>query len=229
MYNSFSQFEKNIGHKFANINLLVEALCHKSYINESKDGIKSYERLEFLGDSILGVIVSNYIFDNYPRLPEGELTKLRASVVCETTLADVARKLDAGKYVLMSKGESMTGGSDKDAMLCDVFEAVVAAIYLDSGMDSAKRFVLDNLTEIIDNHAADGDVVNNYKSVLQEYVQQKGGSVGYKLHSEDGPEHCREYTFGVYINGNCVAEGTGTSKKKAQQAAAKLAAQKYCK
>lgn len=229
MYNSFSQFEENIGHKFANINLLAEALCHKSYINESKDGIKSYERLEFLGDSILGVIVSSYIFDNYPRLPEGELTKLRASVVCETTLADAARKLDAGRFVLLSKGEAMTGGRDKDAMLCDVFEAVVAAIYLDSDMDSATRFVMDNLTEVIDSHAADSDTTNNYKSSLQEYVQQKGGRVDYRLHSEDGPEHCREYTFGVYINGECIAEGTGTSKKKAQQAAAKSAVRKYCK
>jgi ribonuclease-3 len=229
MYNSFSQFEKNIGYKFTDIKLLAEALCHKSYINESKDGIKSYERLEFLGDSILGVIVSNYIFDNYPRFPEGDLTKLRASVVCETALSDVSRKLDAGRYVLLSKGEDMTGGRDKDAMLCDVFEAVVAAIYLDGGMDSAKAFVLDNLTEVIDSHAADADVINNYKSSLQEYVQHNGGCVEYRLHSEDGPEHCREYTFGVYVNGECVAEGSDTSKKKALQAAAKIAAKKYCK
>lgn len=229
MYNSFSQFEKNIGHKFANIKLLAEALCHKSYINEASESIKSYERLEFLGDSILGVIVSNYIFDNYPDFPEGELTKLRASVVCETTLADISRKLDAGSFVLLSKGEDMTGGRDKDAMLCDVFEAVVAAIYLDSDMEGAKRFVLDNLTDVIENHATDADVVNNYKSALQEYVQQSGGRVEYRLHSENGPEHSREYTFGVYINGKAVAEGNGTSKKKAQQAAAKSAVQEYCK
>ncbi len=229
MDNSFSQFEKSIGHKFANINLLVEALCHKSYINECKKSANSYERLEFLGDSILGVIVSAYIFDNYPHLPEGELTKLRAAVVCEATLANAARNLDAGRYVLLSKGEAMTGGSDKDALLCDVFEAVVAAIYLDSDMDSAKRFVLENLADVIDSRGGDADVGNNFKSSLQEYVQQKGGTVEYRLHSEEGPEHCREYTFGVYINGECIAEGAGTSKKKAQQSAARCAVEKYCK
>ncbi len=221
-----AEFEKTLGHSFKDINLLTNALCHKSYINECKTGINSYERLEFLGDSVLGVIVSAYIYDNYPKLPEGELTKLRASVVCETTLADVARRLGAGRYILLSRGEAMSGGSDKDAILCDVFEAVVAAIYLDSDMETARRFVLDNLTHIIDDHAANADEVNDYKTVLQEQVQQHGGRVEYKLLSESGPDHCKQYHFGVYIDGRCVAEGDGGSKKKAQQSAAKNAIQK---
>ena len=221
-----SEFEKTIGHKFKNPGLLADALCHKSYINESKVKINSYERLEFLGDSVLGVIVSRYIYDNYPKLPEGELTKLRASVVCEATLSDAARRLDAGRYILLSRGEAMSGGSDKDAILCDVFESVVAAVFLDSGMEQARTFVLDNLSAIIDNHAANIDDVSDYKTTLQETVQQTGGSVDYRLNSESGPDHQKRYCFGVYVNDKCIAEGTGASKKKAQQNAAKQAISK---
>jgi len=227
MKNDFAMLQKQLGYKFKNVRLLEQALCHKSYINESTRDISSYERLEFLGDSVLSVVVSRYIYDNYSSFPEGELTKLRASVVCENTLSDVARKLRIGDWLLLSKGEKQSGGSDKSAILCDVFESIIAAIYLDSDMDQAKQFILDNLKDIIIEQAKLGNDSNDYKTNLQELVQQRGHDVDYRIISECGPDHAREYEAAVYINNKLIATGTGTSKKKAQQVAAKNAIIKY--
>ncbi len=223
MKSNLAQLEQTLGYKFKNPKLLNEALCHKSYINESDGKIKSYERLEFLGDSVLGVVVSRYIYDNYASFPEGELTKLRATVVCERSLSQMARSLNIGEYIYLSKGEMQSGGADKDAILCDVFEAVIAAIYLDSNMENARTFILNNLADIIQKQAQLGSDLNDYKTALQEIVQQDGGTVEYKIVSESGPDHAKQYEAAVYVNGRSVALGNGGSKKKAQQDAAKKA------
>lgn len=213
--------EKNLGYTFKNKKLLTTALCHKSYINEAKDGqTNSYERLEFLGDSVLGVIVSRYIFDNFATFPEGKLSRLRASVVCEESLAQVARSLDIGSYIILSNGERACGGGDKDAILCDVIEAVIAAMYIDADMETAEDFVMKILKDIIDTHAALHGDNTDYKTLLQEKVQQDGGTVTYEILSESGPDHSKSYTAGVYVNGELVAQGEGASKKKAHQSAA---------
>ena len=227
MKNNFAKLQEQLGYKFKNISLLEQALCHKSYINESKSKISSYERLEFLGDSVLSVVVSRYIYDNYSSFPEGELTKLRASVVCESTLSEAARKLCIGDWLLLSKGEKQSGGNNKSAILCDVFESIIAAIYLDSDMNFAKQFILDNLKDIIAEQARLGNDSNDYKTNLQELVQQRGYGVDYKIISECGPDHAREYEAAVYVDGDYVASGVGTSKKKAQQVAAKNALIKF--
>lgn len=223
MKSNLAQLEQKLGYKFKNPKLLTQALCHKSYINESDGSIKSYERLEFLGDSVLGVVVSRYIYDNYASFPEGELTKLRAAVVCERSLSQLARNLNMGEYIYLSKGEMQSGGADKDAILCDVFEAVIAAIYLDSNMEKARTFILNNLADIIQKQAQLGSDLNDYKTTLQEIVQQDGGTVEYKIVSESGPDHAKQYEAAVYVNGSRVALGSGGSKKKAQQDAAKNA------
>jgi ribonuclease-3 len=147
--------------------------------------------------------------------------------VCENTLSDVARKLNIGAWLLLSKGEKQSGGDDKNAILCDVFESVVAAIYLDSDMSRARQFILDNLKDIIIKQANLGNDSSDYKTNLQELVQQRGHEVEYKIISESGPDHAREYEAAVYINGELVATGDGTSKKKAHQSAAKNALVKY--
>ena len=223
------ELEKKLGYTFKNKRLLTTALCHKSYINEAKDdNIRSYERLEFLGDSVLGVVISRYIFENFKSFPEGKLSRLRASVVCEDSLADIARKLDIGGHIILSNGERSSGGADKDAILCDVFEAVIAAIYLDSDdMDVVEGFVLSNLKDITDAHAAMQEDNVDYKTLLQEKVQQKGSVVTYESLSESGPDHSKNYVAGVYIDGKMTAQGSGASKKKAQQSAAGKALEFY--
>ncbi len=223
MKSNLAELEQKLGYKFNNSRLLQEALCHKSYVNESYPGTKSYERLEFLGDSVLGVVVSRYIYDNYTSFPEGELTKLRASVVCERTLSQVARSLDIGRFILLSKGELQSGGADKDAILCDVFEAIIAAIYIDGNMESAASFVMNNLCDVIKCQAEAGSDINDYKTALQELVQQKGGTVEYKIVAETGPDHAKQYEAEVCAFGKSIARGVGASKKKAQQDAAKKA------
>lgn len=213
--------EKNLGYIFKDKKLLTTALCHKSYINESKGSdAQSYERLEFLGDSVLGVIVSRYIYENFSAFPEGKLSKLRASVVCEDTLSEIARSLDVGKYIILSNGERSSGGSGKPAILCDVVEAIIAAIYLDGGMKTAESFVMKILKDSIDTHAKMHGDNTDYKTLLQERVQSSGGTVTYEILSESGPDHCKSYIAGVYINGSLVAKGEGASKKKAQSRAA---------
>ena len=223
MKNDFAMLQKQLGYKFKNVRLLEQALCHKSYINETADNDNSYERLEFLGDSVLGVVVSRYIYDNYASFPEGELTKLRASVVCEDSLSKLARKLNLGEYIYLSNGERHSGGADKDAILCDVFESVIAAIYLDSNMEKAQEFILNNLEDVIKDHAKHRNSTTDYKTTLQEFVQQTGGKVEYKIVSESGPDHDKQYDVVVYVNGKKTATGRGHSKKKAQQDAAKNA------
>ncbi len=211
--------ETAIGYRFSNITLLQNALTHSSCANERwHDSLKSNERLEFLGDSILGMVVAEYLYRNYPNRPEGELTRMRADMVCETSLAKIAHGLSLGSHMLLGHGEEQGGGRDRASILADAVESVIAAMFLDSGMESARtfidRFVLCNVPET--------NLVNaDYKTALQEKVQQKKNQVlSYELTGESGPDHDKHFAVRVLLNGEPLGWGEGTSKKRAEQAAA---------
>ncbi len=213
---------KKLDYEFKNVSLLTNALTHSSFLNEAhKKNVKSNERLEFLGDSVLGLTVSEYIFKNYPKYPEGELSKIRAAVVCEASLAKVAEKLDIGKYMSFSKGEKLSGGDKKPSVLSDAVESVIAAIFLDGGMEPAKRFVLTHLESQIKEAAKYGGDDEDYKSRLQEYAQSVGKTVSYEILSQIGPDHNAQFEACVNIDGVMKAKGIGSSKKKAEAAAAR--------
>ncbi len=216
--------EARLGYKFSNISLLLGALSHSSYANEHyHDGLKSNERLEFLGDSILGMVVAEYLYRNFPDRPEGELTRMRADMVCETALASIARTLELGSHLLLGKGEEAFGGRERPSILADAVESVIAASYLDGGMDAARgiinRFVLSDVP-VTRMHNVD------YKTALQERVQQKKNQLlSYRPLGEQGPDHHKEFMVEVLLNGKVAGTGSGTSKKRAEQAAAKAAMQ----
>ena len=220
-----NELEKAIGYQFRNITLLQNALSHSSYANERwHDSLKSNERLEFLGDSILGMLVADYLYRNFPDRPEGELTRMRADMVCEKALAVVANSLDLGKHLLLGKGEEQGGGRNRDSILADAVESVIAACYLDGGMDAAvqfiQKFILVNVP-VTKLHNAD------YKTALQELVQQKKNQVlAYRLVGESGPDHDKEFQVELTLNGDVVGTGIGSSKKRAEQAAARAAMEK---
>ena len=214
------ELEKTIGYKFKDRKLLKIALTHSSYANESGGRLHSYERLEFLGDSVLGVITSDYIFKNFPNLPEGELTKLRASLVCERQLFEFAKNLELHKYIKLSRGERHSGGENRPSILADVFEAICAAIYLDSGMEEVRKFVLSNIVPAIKHPKT--VVMKDYKTELQEIIQKNPEeTIEYVLVGESGPDHDKRFTIEAKINNNVVGRGTGKSKKQAEQQAAK--------
>lgn len=219
--NDFLTLQERIGYKFKNTELLKRALTHTSYANETGgDHNLSNERLEFLGDSVLGVITAEDFFMNYRNLPEGELTKLRAATVCEKALCEYAKDIDLGSFILLGRGEIVTGGSERPSILADAFEALIAAIYLDGGMDAAKGFVLKYIEKAAKEHRGFKD----YKTMLQEVVQKNPGEiVEYVLVKETGPDHDKRFEVEVHLNSNVIGRGTGTSKKKAEQAAAKEA------
>ena len=212
------ELEEHIQYVFKDKALLKQALSHSSFVNELKTtGMESYERLEFLGDAVLELISSEFLFNEYKDMPEGKLTKLRASIVCEYTLSSVSRMLHLGEYVLLSKGEDMTGGRNRDSILCDLFESVLGAIYLDGGMDPAEKYVKTFLLTDIEHKSLFYDA----KTTLQEMVQKDGkGIVTYDEVSESGPDHNKSYVMAVYVDGKKLAEGSGSSKKNAQQMAA---------
>lgn len=215
------EFCKVLGYDFKNIAYLRTALTHSSYANERK-GIVCNERQEFLGDSVLSIIVSDYIYKHCPELPEGELTKLRASLVCEKTLASYARSIDLGNHLLLSRGESKSGGRNRPSILADAFESVIAAIYLDGGMKNARKFVLSFVVKDIKNHKTKR--FNDYKTRLQEIVQKNPEEkISYVLTGESGPDHDKHFTVEVHLNSNIVGKGGGRSKKEAEQQAAREA------
>lgn len=216
------QLEKNIGYVFKNKKYLNIALTHSSYSNEASGKIKSYERLEFLGDSVLSIITSDYIFRHCPEFPEGELSKLRASLVCEKTLCGFSKTLDVGKHLKLSKGEKRSGGEKRASILADVFESITAAIYLDGGMENAKKFVLKFIVPEIKNpHIRN---TRDYKTDLQEIVQQNPeDKIEYVLVGESGPDHDKSFIVEVLLDENVIGRGTGKSKKEAEQKAAKEA------
>lgn len=215
---TLEELEKRIGYHFQNISLLKQAITHSSYMNEQK--IKKagdYERLEFLGDAVLELISSEFLFRTHPDLPEGELTKMRASMVCEPSLAFCARDLDLGNFLLLGKGEEGTGGRERDSITSDSMEAVIGAIYLDGGMAPAKAYI----ERFILNDLEDKQLFYDSKSNLQEIVQGKlKKNVVYKLIEECGPEHNKLFRVKVYMDTEELGEGTGRTKKAAEQQAA---------
>ena len=216
------ELQKAIGYQFKNPALLEQALTHTSYANEvCKNGLMSYERLEFLGDSILGFTTADYLVSAFPQMHEGGLTKLRADLVCETSLAQTAENLGLGSYLRLGRGEEAGGGRTRVSIIADVVEAIIAAIYLDGGLTAAKRFIY---THVLVDTKARIRLNTDYKTVLQEQVQQKKDqSLVYELTGESGPDHDKQFTVRVLLNGAEVGSGTGTSKKRAEQAAAREA------
>lgn len=216
--NNLKEIETIIGYEFKNDALLTQAMTHSSYANERKiNKIMNYERIEFLGDAILEGIVSQYLYENYPKKSEGELTKLRASLVCEHTLSVCAKEMQLGEMVLLSKGEELTGGRKRPSILCDLFEALLGSIYLDGGIEPAKAYVNRFLLQDIEKKTLFYDA----KTSLQELVQGSNmGDLAYELIETKGPDHNREYVTRVMIGGRDIAHGTGTSIKSAEQMAA---------
>ncbi len=216
------EFQKRIGYSFKNTDLLYQALSHSSFSNDCKNHNKSNERLEFLGDSVLSIIVAKHLFETYTDIPEGKLTKLRASLVCEKALFEFAKKVDLGEVLFIGKGEEATGGRERPSILADAFEAVIAAIFLDGGMECATKFVMQFIPKKIDiNNIA---VLNDYKTALQEIIQQnKEEKIEYHLVEESGPDHNKKFTVQVNLNSNVIGQGVGRSKKQAEQNAAKEA------
>ena len=214
--------EKAIGYSFKNVMLLQNALTHSSYANECwHNSLKSNERLEFLGDSILGMVVAEYLYHRFPERPEGELTKMRADMVCEQALAAIAQKLELGKHLLLGNGEEQTGGRGRASILADAVESVIAASFLDGGMEAAKsfveKFVLCDVPEKTMHNV-------DFKTALQEQVQRKRDQVlVYRLTGESGPDHDKCFAVEVTLNGKVIGTGIGSSKKRAEQAAAKAA------
>ena len=214
--------EAAIGYKFHNISLLQNALTHSSYANERwHNSLLSNERLEFLGDSILGMLVAEYLYRNFPDRPEGELTRMRADMVCETTLAAVANTIHLGDHLLLGHGEEQGGGRSRDSILADAVESVIAASFLDGGMEAALRFIQRFIlvqVPVTKLHNAD------YKTQLQELVQQKRNQVlAYSLVAASGPDHDKHFVVEVALNGTIVGKGQGSSKKRAEQNAARNA------
>lgn len=212
--------EKQIGYTFQNKSLIETALTHSSYANEMKHGTKYNERLEFLGDAVLSIIVSDYLFNKF-HLPEGELTKLRASLVCEKTLHLFAQHIALGDYLRLGRGEEMTGGRERPSICADAFEAVIAAIYLDGGIEAARSFVLPFAIGMLEEHATP---FKDYKTLLQEIIQQNPEEkLQYVLVEESGPDHDKRFVVEVHLNSNVIGQGVGRSKKEAEQQAAQKA------
>ena len=214
--------EEKIGYEFSNPGLLHRALSHSSYANENKLEGGSNERLEFLGDAVLSIIVSEHIFKYYTHLPEGDLTKIRASLVCEKALSGFAREINLGDALLLGKGEQNNGGSSRPSILCDAFVSLIAAIYLDGGIEPASKFVLHFVERELKNH--NQGAFNDYKTTLQEVIQKNPEEkVEYVLIDESGPDHDKRFTVDVMLNTNRIGRGIGRSKKEAEQLAAKEA------
>ncbi len=217
-----SPLQEAIGHEFADISLLENALTHSSYANERwHNSLKSNERLEFLGDSILGMMVADHLYRNFPDRPEGELTRMRADMVCEQSLARIAGRIGLGEYLRLGHGEEQGGGRSRNSILADAVESVIAACYLDGGYGAAlafvRAFVLSDIP-VVSYHNAD------YKTALQERVQQKKHqTLSYHLTDETGPDHDKRFQVEVRLNGKTIGTGSGTSKKRAEQNAAQAA------
>ncbi|MGG5252980.1 ribonuclease III [Neobacillus sp. SM06] len=222
----FKNFQQSIGISFADEKLLIQAFTHSSYVNEHRrKPYEDNERLEFLGDAVLELTVSQFLFKKYPMMSEGELTKLRAAVVCEPSLVSFAHELGFSQYILLGKGEELTGGRERPALLADVFEAFIGALYLDKGIEKVTEF-LEKVVFPKINAGAFSHVMD-FKSQLQELVQRDGmGSLEYRVLQEKGPAHNREFVSRVSLNGEELGVGTGKSKKEAEQHAAQKAMEK---
>lgn len=212
-------FQERIGYHYLDESKLIQALTHRSYVNELKvnTGVQHNERMEFLGDAVLELVVSDYLYLKFDEKSEGKLTKLRASLVCEPSLAACARAIGIGECMCLGKGEALTGGRERDSILSDAFEAVIGSIYLDSGMEAARRFITEKMLDQLH----DIGLFVDSKSRLQEYVQNhSAGELYYELIRTDGPDHKKQYTVQVIWNDRRLAVGCGSSKKSAEQDAA---------
>ena len=215
------ELEAQIGYQFQTPRYLDIALTHSSYANEMKKNLSSNERQEFLGDAVLSIIVSDYLFHTF-HLAEGDLTKLRAALVCERSLDEFAREIHLGEYLKLGRGEEMMGGRERPSILADAFEALLAAIYLDGGMEQAKKFVLHFITEALEHR--DDLAFHDYKTMLQEIIQKNPEErLSYVLVEESGPDHHKEFVVELHLNSNLIGTGRGGSKKSAEQAAAREA------
>lgn len=219
---NLENFEKIIDYTFKDKNLLTQALSHSSYANEKKRPGGSNERLEFLGDSVLSIVVSEYLYTHLTNIAEGELTKLRASLVCEKSLHIFAQEINLGEYLLLGKGEENTGGRERSSILADAFEAVIAAIYLDGGFEAVSRHILRFIPKDLNDQK--NAAFHDFKTILQEIVQKNPEEkVEYILVGEEGPDHNKRFVVEVCLNSNVIGKGTGKSKKEAEQMAAKEA------
>ena len=221
------ELEKKLGYTFRDPELLRAALYHSSYANEHRsEGIRSNERLEFLGDAVLGFVSAEHLFKKHPELPEGDLTRIRAALVCEESLHEVAQSLDLGSHLLLGKGEEQGGGRCRPSILADATESVFAAVYLDGGITAASelihRVLLDvEREEVVEERRRD------YKTLLQEHIQRKAGQeLTYCMVREEGPDHAKTFVTEVRLNGTAIGEGSGHSKKESEQMAAKSALEK---
>ena len=219
-------FEKKLGYAFKDINLLNKSLTHKSYANENGRSLKNNERFEFLGDSVLDLLVSEHMVRKYPQYAEGQLSKIRAAVVNETCLAEVAGSMGLGEYILLGNGENLSGGREKSSILANAFEAVAGGIFSDSGLESATRVFLPYLDKKITAYAGTGQF-KDFKSELQEFTQLKRGCVpAYNIIRESGPDHEKLFEVDVMIGDEYMGGGKGKTKKEAEQLAAKTALEK---
>ena len=218
------KLEEKLGYTFRDRSLLENALTHSSYANENKSlGLQSNERLEFLGDSVLGMVTADYLFRTHPDLPEGDLTRTRAALVCEGSLVEVAHQLELGSYLKLGKGEDAGGGRERPSIVADAVEAVLAAVYLDGGIGSARKIIQKFILDREEEKGGSRD----YKTALQELVQRESGQVlTYRLIGSNGPDHAKVFQVEVDLNGAPVGGGEGHSKKVAEQNAAKAAIEK---
>lgn len=219
---TIKEIEENLGVCFNNSNLIKTALTHSSFANQFKDA-EYNERLEFLGDSVLQLCITEYLFNNFKNKSEGELTKIRSLIVCENSLYEIAKKLNLGNYIRMSKGEELTGGRERISIQADSVEAVIAAVYLDKGIGFVRDFILLHFEDII-HKAINNEIILDFKTKLQELLQKDGEiSIQYELTKYDGPPHRRKFFTNVIIDKKVMGEGSGYSKKEAEQNAAKQA------
>lgn len=221
---TIDQLENKIGYSFIDKNIIATAITHSSYANEKKAKKLRYnERIEFLGDSVLSLVISEYLFTKYPNLPEGELTVTRAKIVCESSLSQCAKNIELGRYLLLGKGEELSGGRHKASVLSDAFEALIGAMYIDGGFETAKGFILKYMEQIIKSCVA-GKVLYDFKTQLQELIQQNGDQhISYHVINESGPDHNKTFETEVRINNDILGKGSGHSKKESEQNAARNA------
>ncbi len=221
---NINEFEQKIDYTFKNKKNIILALTHSSYANENRsEKLKSNERLEFLGDAVLNIIISETIYGRYSNLSEGQLTKVRANIVCEQSLVKCSNNIEIGKYLLLGKGEDLSGGRTRISILSDAFEAVIGAIYIDGGMKNAKKFILQQMEHLIKDSVS-GIIFLDYKTQFQEVIQKDGEKkISYEIIEENGPDHDKEFVVQVKVMDRVVGKGRGKSKKEAEQAAAKAA------
>ena len=217
----YRDFEKVIGYQFINTEYLTIALTHSSYANETREPVQNNERQEFLGDAVLSIVVSDYLFNRF-HLAEGDLTKLRAALVCEKGLFSMAQKIGLGKQLRLGRGEELMGGRERPSVVSDAFEALIAAIYLDGGIECARSFILPFVEDFLSN--TEETSFKDYKTILQEIVQQNPEErVTYALVGQSGPDHDKRFEVEVRLNSNVIGKGGGRSKKEAEQQAAREA------